>query len=73
MFYHFSSLVDTLLDYLNQLRAQIEVFHERHKKDTDRVVREFISEDNQAMVRRYRSDCMSDIDKFEKQPILSVI
>ncbi len=67
MFYHFSSLVDTLLDYLNQLRAQIEVFHERHKKDTDRVVREFISEDNQAMVRRYRSDCMSDIDKFEKQ------
>ena len=67
MFYHFSSLVDTLITYLNQLRVQIESFHERHKKDTDRVIQEFISEDNQAMVRRFRSDCMSDLGKFEKQ------
>ena len=67
MFYHFSSLVDTLIPYLHQLRVQVEAFHERHKKDTGRVVQEFISEDNQAMVRRFRSDCMSDLDKFEKQ------
>ena len=34
------------------------------------MIQEFISEDNQAIVRRFRSDCMSDLN-LKSKPILS--
>ncbi len=67
MFYHFSALVQKLIAYLNQLRIPIESLHNRQKEETRHVIQEFISEDNQAIVRRCNPDKMRDLGKFEAQ------
>ncbi len=67
LFYHFSSLVDMLITYINQLRTQIESLHTQLKSKTHHFIQEFLSEDNQAIVRRCKPDKMSDLNKFEAQ------
>ena len=66
MFYHFNEVINSLVTYLNQLKPFIEAFHSTQKNKIQ-VVQDFISEDNQAMVRKCCPDRMDDLVHFESQ------
>ena len=66
MFYHFNEVINSLVTYLNQLKPFIEAFHSTQKNKIQ-VVQDFISEDNQVMVRKCWPDRMDDLVHFESQ------
>ena len=65
MFYHYNEVINKLVTYLNQLKPYIEGFHSGYR-NKGQVIQDFISEDNQVMVRRCRPDKMEG-HHFESQ------
>ena len=63
MFFHFSQLVDQMIELFHQLIPIIEAYHFKHKKDTLNILQKFVSIDNQRLVKK--SVLISDVNTID--------